>query len=832
MADYDLQYQDNYIDVLLATANELKTAGYIFKGVATPSTNPGTPTERVAYLASEPGTYTNFGGIVIASGLYSLTYASGTWTGTQMQAGSDIEVVQTTGQSASDVMSQKAVTDEIGSINDYFTNDVRTFAIGESCSEGQVIINNGDLLTCIKDIRDYTLADEVSIGDIWSFISLKSFYKALKNVAIYTDAQTYASGDYAIVDGVVKKYDGSTWASVTRSEYAADTSMWQSMTLADVLNDAFKPYSLADDRAIIGIELFDLAAATITAADNKTTLSKWTISFKALYTTAGEHSVFVTLPHLKLGRKYRLTYEYDNTVANVNTSYFLMTFADAEHTTYTSAFASFIKEGTIYVDFTANELTEALRFASVSTAKNDALWIKNIHLFEYDTYHDIAKDVLASNIAGTENVNNYGYYNSSANYSSSASISYMSAMSPCLEDGILSEIKGKFSAGSCTFYIGHIDQNDYLVVRDSFNATTTSGENVLDVRNRNIVIYKDEYLLISYADASAKCYFGIDDTASPLAWGIDINTNKVFHFGSAVYLALEWKVVSKVSSLAEIRDDINDIKRATASNTEEIEIIKNNKKYYIEDSVTHTNYLLTVVNGVLQLVPSQFSNVTVLGNSLTTHDINERWWGTWGMAATKEEYDFCHILQDGLRVKDANAVVKPVQMAPWEKDFSLDLATLIGDNMTASTDLVVIRLGTNVPAANVSGLQNALQNLINYIKGVTNAKIVMTGMFYSNNTKENILSTVAANNGIDFIKILQLATSGNKEAVGHYVYGDDDAIHEINDSGVASHPNNKGMLAIANAILSDIGYDTIAKTYSLQEVTVGGVTGTMWVEVE
>lgn len=120
MADYDLQYQDTHIDVLLATANELKTAGYIYKGVATPSTNPGTPTERVAYLASEPGTYTNFGGIVIASGLYSLTYAGGTWTGTQMTAGRDIEVVQTTGQSASDVMSQKAVTDSlVGSVISY-----------------------------------------------------------------------------------------------------------------------------------------------------------------------------------------------------------------------------------------------------------------------------------------------------------------------------------------------------------------------------------------------------------------------------------------------------------------------------------------------------------------------------------------------------------------------------------------------------------------------------------------------------------------------------------------------------------------------------------------
>jgi adenosylcobinamide amidohydrolase len=82
MADYDLKYTGAQIDALLDAANELKTNGFIYKGVATPSTNPGTPTERVAYLASEPGTYTNFGGIVIASGLYSLTYASGTWTGT------------------------------------------------------------------------------------------------------------------------------------------------------------------------------------------------------------------------------------------------------------------------------------------------------------------------------------------------------------------------------------------------------------------------------------------------------------------------------------------------------------------------------------------------------------------------------------------------------------------------------------------------------------------------------------------------------------------------------------------------------------------------------
>lgn len=36
--------------------------GYQFRGIATPTTNPSTPDGPVFYLATEPGTYANFGG--------------------------------------------------------------------------------------------------------------------------------------------------------------------------------------------------------------------------------------------------------------------------------------------------------------------------------------------------------------------------------------------------------------------------------------------------------------------------------------------------------------------------------------------------------------------------------------------------------------------------------------------------------------------------------------------------------------------------------------------------------------------------------------------------
>lgn len=62
---------------LLSMINSLG-AGYQFVGVATPSTNPGTPDQKVFYLAATPGEYPNFGGIEVQY-LAVLKYNS-TWT--------------------------------------------------------------------------------------------------------------------------------------------------------------------------------------------------------------------------------------------------------------------------------------------------------------------------------------------------------------------------------------------------------------------------------------------------------------------------------------------------------------------------------------------------------------------------------------------------------------------------------------------------------------------------------------------------------------------------------------------------------------------------------
>ena len=64
--------------VLQSVLNQIVNAlgiGYQFAGIATPSTDPGTPDQKVFYLANT-GTYTHFGNLTISKELGILKYDS------------------------------------------------------------------------------------------------------------------------------------------------------------------------------------------------------------------------------------------------------------------------------------------------------------------------------------------------------------------------------------------------------------------------------------------------------------------------------------------------------------------------------------------------------------------------------------------------------------------------------------------------------------------------------------------------------------------------------------------------------------------------------------
>lgn len=87
-----IKYNDNHEitgeilqEQLLAIINAIGEAGYIFAGVATQETNPGSPDSNVVYLAGQ-GTYANFGATNVEKGHIGIFAYNGSW---------DYEVIET-----------------------------------------------------------------------------------------------------------------------------------------------------------------------------------------------------------------------------------------------------------------------------------------------------------------------------------------------------------------------------------------------------------------------------------------------------------------------------------------------------------------------------------------------------------------------------------------------------------------------------------------------------------------------------------------------------------------------------------------------------------------
>ena len=73
--------------VLNAMVNALGV-GYQFVGTATPSTNPGTPDQKVCYLAMEEGVYPHFNNIEVGDNEIAIMTYDSQWHGIKVEKGS------------------------------------------------------------------------------------------------------------------------------------------------------------------------------------------------------------------------------------------------------------------------------------------------------------------------------------------------------------------------------------------------------------------------------------------------------------------------------------------------------------------------------------------------------------------------------------------------------------------------------------------------------------------------------------------------------------------------------------------------------------------------
>ncbi len=191
----------------------------------------------------------------------------------------------------------------------------------------------------------------------------------------------------------------------------------------------------------------------------------------------------------------------------------------------------------------------------------------------------------------------------------------------------------------------------------------------------------------------------------------------------------------------------------------------------------------------------------ILGNSITLHGTCSYWWGIWGMAASTKENDFVHKLENKIKTHYKNFSCTPVNIANWETSLNIDSINFTNLNIS-DYDYIVIRLGENI-SNNIETMacEKAIKELITSIKERNGStKLYITGVFWPNTSKETAIKNVATSENIIYINIDKIYSDVNIQKVGNQVFGDDGQLHIINHDGVAAHPNDSGMEAIAEEI--------------------------------
>jgi len=197
---------------------------------------------------------------------------------------------------------------------------------------------------------------------------------------------------------------------------------------------------------------------------------------------------------------------------------------------------------------------------------------------------------------------------------------------------------------------------------------------------------------------------------------------------------------------------------------------------------------------------SHYGKVLFLGNSITKHgpkaDID--WSGNWGMAASAEAKDYVHLVTRALTDKAGAAPEVLVKnIADFEREYAdYDIATKLKEVVDFQADLIILAIGENVPGLKTPGdktkLQSAVVKLLTAVKAGRQATVLVRSSFWASAAKDETLQQACTAVGGIYVNITSLSKDES-----HYARSERPFKH----AGVANHPGDKGMAAIADALV-------------------------------
>lgn len=365
------------------------------------------------------------------------------------------------------------------------------------------------------------------------------------------------------------------------------------------------------------------------------------------------------------------------------------------------------------------------------------------------------------------------------------------------EDRILDKIC--FTSGSdraLTVVVGLVDQYNRFIVSVAYTFTVTSGENIIDLTDRSIVIPAGYTVAVNveigetYDTKNGTLWTGRFGQFSALdSVAVSDFVGKPFfvcvtNTVDAEYKKLSADVASAVSIAESVSTSVNIIYKADGTGYRQY-LDENMDLYYVP------------------VIPAKFA---CIGNSITIHPYSEA--VNWlvsdrGMAASRVAYDYCHRMLEYFHDYNANTLqTAQYNFSAWEVATNRDSELYRLDTvLTSDLDLVVVQLGENV--SDISTLESDFIALINYIKLKSpNAYIILVGDCFRSVSKDMIKRSVCATLGISFADLSQYTERPDFQVgMGTTIYKENNDTFSVTNSGVAVHPGNVGMRCIAQSII-------------------------------
>ena len=199
--------------------------------------------------------------------------------------------------------------------------------------------------------------------------------------------------------------------------------------------------------------------------------------------------------------------------------------------------------------------------------------------------------------------------------------------------------------------------------------------------------------------------------------------------------------------------------------------------------------------------------ILFLGNSITRHEPARRlgWTNDWGMAASALEKDYVHLLLDrfsGSHKRRPEAMIGA--MGDFERKYdSCDVASLAKKYADFKADVVILAIGENVPSLATADakakFRQAVAGLLEALRRDAAPAIFVRSCFWPEPVRAAILREVCEAVGGVFVDISAIGRDESNHARSERKFQHD---------GVAAHPGDKGMKAIADAIWKALPKET------------------------